>query len=555
MKLAIYVITVAGEKQAAKLKQAMPFAHVFGTANAIQASPNARLLTLPLSNFVADRFNDYDAHVFICASGIVSRIIGPLLKDKTCDPAVVCMDEQGKFAISMLSGHRGGANQLTQRVAHIVKGTPVITTASDVSETVSADMLGAPFGWVLDPISEPSITKVSAAIVNEAPVIIVQQAGDKNWWKYDKRMPASIISHTSLQGIESEHYQGAILVTDELNCDLTDWQNKVVLWRPKSLVLGIGCDRNTPLCVLKSGLQAFSQQFNLSLDSVDAFASIDLKADEIGLQQLSQEKQWPFITYAPEQLDAVEGIEHPSEYVKKVTGSNSVAEAAALTLSRIHTLLVPKWVFKQDGYNMTIACCRKSFTEPLIRHKRKNWFGEKKHGSDSCHGVYDVQPQTRDVQTEVTAQQIKVNAYGNEVVAGYQCKPKHVDLDRPMLFYKHHILICEGKRCVKQGSKNLAHDLRAMLKQQGLASGPKRIKISRTMCVGACRNRSTLVIYEKNAHAERSVNNAIWLRGVEAFSEQQWQALFHALANNQPVIDVVDSQYLAPIHDMDGGLL
>ncbi|MEI8631054.1 cobalamin biosynthesis protein [Vibrio sp. PP-XX7] len=99
--------------------------------------------------------------------------------------------------------------------------------------------------------------------------------------------------------------------------------NKVVLWRPRSLVLGLGCDRNTPLPVLLAGLKAFSQQFNLSLDAVQAIASIDLKADEAGLCALSEIMQWPYITYAPGQLDGIEGIENPSDYVKKVTGSNS----------------------------------------------------------------------------------------------------------------------------------------------------------------------------------------------------------------------------------------
>ena len=546
MKLAIYAITVAGEKQGAKLKRALPFADLFVAPVALEVSPEATLLTLPLSNFVADRFSQYDGHIFICASGIVSRVIGPLLKDKTSDPAVVCLDEQATFAISMLSGHRGGANQLTERVAHVVKATPVITTASDVSETVSADMLGSPFGWVLDAISEPSITKVSAAIVNEEPVIIAQPTGNKDWWKYDKRMPANLISHTSLDGVESAHYRGAILISDEIQVDLSGWENKVVLWRPKSLILGLGCDRNTPLSVLKAGLEAFSEQFNLCLESVEAFASIDLKADEVGLQQLSEQNQWLFSTYPPHQLDGLEGIESPSDYVKKVTGSNSVAEAAALKLSGTKQLVVPKWVFKQDGFNMTIACCRREFTESLVRHKRKNWFGEKKHGSEVRHG-----------DSELNANEIKVNAYGNEVVEGYQCKPKHVDLDRPMLFYKHHILICEGKRCAKAGSKNLAHDLRSILKAMGLSTGEQRIKISRTMCAGACRNRSTMVVYQRTdkslsfENQEPSENNALWLRGIEAFSEQEWKALFNALANNRPLSEVIDNKYFALIEGAD----
>ncbi|CAM3607679.1 cobalamin biosynthesis protein CbiG [Vibrio aerogenes CECT 7868] len=540
MKLAIYVITVQGAKQGERLKRALPFCDLFVAPVAFDDCAKAARLTLPLSDFVAARFNQYDGHIFVCAAGIVSRMIGPLLADKRTDPAVVCLDEQARFAISMLSGHRGGGNALTERVAHLVKATPVITTASDTSETLSADMLGAPFGWTLDPISEPALTQVSAAIVNHEPVIVAQEAGERHWWPYEKRMPAHLLTHSSLDGIDSQQFKGAILISDRLFCnreyphhspDITGWENKLVLWRPKSLVLGLGCDRNTPVSVLKAGLAAFSEQFHLALESVQAIASIALKADEAGLLALSCEMHWPFTTFDAEVLDGIEGIENPSDYVKKVTGSNSVAEAAALKLSDTRQLLVPKWVFQQDGFHMTVACCRREYSESLVRHKRKNWF----------------------TPSEEQSNPIKVNAYGNEVVAGYQCKPKHVDLNRPMLFHKHHILLCEGQRCAKGGSKNLAHDLRGILKELGLATGEKRIKISRTMCVGACRNRATMVVYERaeNPASTLSPNHGQWLRGVENFTLQQWQDIFVALSENKPLQHVIDDQYFAAIEEVE----
>ncbi|WP_413283514.1 cobalamin biosynthesis protein [Vibrio sp. MA40-2] len=576
MKLAIYAITVNGARQAQRLKKALPFADVFVAQVAINDTVNAELLSFPLSDFVAEKFAQYDGHIFIFASGIVTRVISPLIKDKRLDPAVVCLDEQAKFAISMLSGHRGGANELTQRVAHLVKATPVITTASDVSESVSADMFGAPFGWVLDPISECSITSVSASIVNDEPVAIVQESGEKNWWNYDKRMPAHLITSNTLDSIDPNYFKGLLLVSDQNRLELNQWQNRVVVWRPKSLVLGIGCDRNTPLSVLEAGLKAFMQQHNLAIDSVCAVSSIDLKKDEQAIIALSAQKQWPFVTYSPEQLDGLAGIQNPSDYVKKVTGSCSVSEAAALRHSNTDTLLVPKWVFKQDGFNMTLSCCRKLFSESLVQQNRKNWFGAKKHGSEQRHGITE-QISTKESDTEntntgfedtvsVTATPpTKLNAHGNAVLEGYQCKPVHADLDRAMLFHRYHILLCEGKRCVKSGSKNLAHDLRMLLKQMGLASGNQRIKISRTLCAGACRNRSTLVIYERNSGASTvkdqrstemltgceefsvSVNNAQWLRNVEQLSQQQWQALFRALADNQPINQVIGEEYFAAV--------
>ncbi|MCG7586511.1 cobalamin biosynthesis protein [Photobacterium sp. OFAV2-7] len=541
MKLAIYAITVNGAKQALRLKRALPYADVFVSEVGINECESAQPLTLPLSGFVEEKFSQYDGHIFIFASGIVSRVIAPLLGDKRTDPAVVCLDEQAKFAISMLSGHRGGANELTERVAYIVKATPVVTTASDVSESVSVDMLGAPFGWYLDPLTESAITPVSAAVVNDQPVAIVQSAGEKGWWTYEKRMPAHIICHDELEALDADEYQGAILISDEKQIDLEKWQNKLVLWRPKSIVLGIGCDRNTPVSVLKAGLAAFSDEFNISLASVYGLASIDLKADETGIIELAEENQWPFHTYAPQVLDTVKGIEKPSEYVKKVTGSCSVSEAAALKLSHTEKLVVSKWTFKQDGFNMTLACCRRAFSESLVWQNRKNWFGKKKHGGHGRHGMAD---QSNAAPHE---EPIKVNAYGNEVVDGYQCKPKHPDLNRPMLYHRHHILLCEGGRCAKAGGKNLAHELRGLLKEMGLASGNKRIKVSRTLCAGACRNRSTMVIYQRDASETASVNNAHWLRNIEKLSENQWRELFLALAQDKPITQLLDPDYFAPI--------
>ncbi len=320
MKLAIYAITETGTRQAVRLARALPFAQRFISSaglNGLSAETlDVDLLELPMSGFVAERFFDYDGHIFICATGIVTRVIAPLLKDKRTDPAVVCMDEQANFVIPLLSGHRGGANALAERVAHICKGQAVITTASDVSQSVSVDMLGSPFGWTLDPATEASITPVSAAVVNNKPVIIVQQAGEPNWWKYEKKMPRNLICHDQFDEVDANDYNGAIWITDQQVSYGSEWNKKLVLWRPKSLVLGIGCDRNTPLAVLKAGLEQFSELHGLSLQSVSAIASIDLKADEAGLNQLSEEYQWPFVTFDPSLLDNLPGVENPSDYVK-----------------------------------------------------------------------------------------------------------------------------------------------------------------------------------------------------------------------------------------------
>ncbi|WP_432467474.1 cobalamin biosynthesis protein [Agarivorans sp. Z349TD_8] len=531
MKLAIYAITLNGAKQARRLAKHLPFAELFISAVGLElfdATPErVNPLSFPLSQALSERFADYDGHIFICATGIVSRVIAPLIQDKRHDPAVLCIDEQANFVIPLLSGHRGGANQLAERIAYVLKAQPVLTTASDVSETLAVDMLGAPFAWQLDPTCEASITRVSAAVVNQQPVAIVQQAGDKRWWTFEKRMPAHLICHSKLDDLSAADFHGAVLISDDLSPIVAGWQDKLVLWRPKSLVLGIGCDRNTPLAVIEAGLAQFSQQFHLSLDSVAGFASIDLKADESALLALSAKRQWPFVTYPAPQLDGLAGVENPSAYVKKITGSDSVAEAAALRQAQSEQLLVSKWVFTQQGYNLTLACCRLRFSEPLKQQQRKNWFGQARHGAEP-----------------------KLNAHGNPVVEGCRCKPEHVDLNRPMLHHRQHIFLCEGSRCAKAGSQSLAHDLRAILKTMGLASGEQRIKISRSHCVGACRQRATMVIYQRHVDPASQANHALWLKNIEQFSEAQWKTLFQALAEDRPLRALFSVEHFAAVEDI-----
>ncbi len=531
MKIAIYAITLHGAKQAQRLAKTLPFATVFvsdaGQEVFQQNEAQVQHLTLPLSDFMAQRFSEYDHHICFFATGIVSRMIAPLMVDKRTDPGVICIDDHANFVIPMLSGHRGGANALACRVAELLAATPVVTTASDVAGSLSVDMLGAAFGWQLAPECEQAITSVSAAVVNEKPVLIVQRAGQQNWWREKRSMPANLICHpklaaTQLATISPEVWDGLVLICDQkIPEGYADWQSKCVLWRPKSLVLGIGCDRNTPAHVIKQGLQTFLDEHNLAAESVAALSSIALKADEAGIHAISQRQQTPFVTFEASQLADVEGIENPSEFVKKITGVSSVAEAAALKKSGSNRLLVPKWKYKQDGFNMTLACARIPADEAMAKKKWKNWLGE------HCH----------------------INAHGNEVVKGYQCKPKHVDLNRPMLYHRHHVLVCEGGRCAKEGSRNLAHHLRTYLKVLGLSEGENRIKISRTHCAGTCRNRAALVIYERLASHETPINNGLWLRNIDALTEENWQQLFLALKTRTPLQQVLAEGFFAPIED------
>ena len=142
-------------------------------------------------------FPAYKGLILFISLGAVVRMIAPILKDKYTDPGILVVDDRGEHVISVLSGHLGGANELTHEVAKLMNAKPVVTTASDVQKTIAVDLFGHRFGWVWD--SPEHLTPVSASVVNEEQVAIVQESGELNWWVYDHPLPSQIKLYPSIQ--------------------------------------------------------------------------------------------------------------------------------------------------------------------------------------------------------------------------------------------------------------------------------------------------------------------------------------------------------------------
>jgi cobalt-precorrin 5A hydrolase len=295
-------------------------------------------------------------------------MIAPLLANKKVDPAVVCIDELGRFSICVLSGHVGRGNAFTERIAEILGAQPVITTASDTLGTLTVDILGRELGWTLDD-PDRNVTRGCAAVVNAARVLFVQETGEPSFWPLDKPLPEGVSYATSLDSVDPSSYEMLLIASDR---ELRDahpaaWANAVI-YRPKSLVLGIGCDRGTPTELVERGVHALLLQAGLSPRSVKAIATIDKKADEVALLELSQKHGWPLITYPAEQLDAAPGIENPSETVKKHVGTRGVSEPAALLAAGASKLLVAKQSYTEPdaGRSMTLAVARIPFASRSV---------------------------------------------------------------------------------------------------------------------------------------------------------------------------------------------
>ncbi|WP_066368878.1 cobalt-precorrin 5A hydrolase [Neobacillus fumarioli] len=320
-----------------------------------ESAKNIQLFTGNVRFALPALFHTYKGLIFIISLGAVVRLIAPLLKDKKTDPAVVVVDEKGDHVISALSGHIGGANELTKEVAAAIKARPVITTAADVQETIAVDLFGKRFGWVWD--SPEKLTPVSAAVVNEEKIAIIQESGEKDWWQHERPLPKNIMVYDSIQKALQSHPDAALVITHRiLSEEEKQILHKGVLYRPKVIVLGIGCNRGTSSEEIEAVINETLAELHFSKKSVKALCTIDLKKDEAGLIEVAVKNKWEFVYYTREELNSIK-IEEPSETVFKYTGAYGVSEPAARLYSRAEKLELVK---KKSG-NVTISVAVISF--------------------------------------------------------------------------------------------------------------------------------------------------------------------------------------------------
>lgn len=294
-------------------------------------------------------FKVYKGLIIIVSLGAVVRMIAPLLVDKKVDPAVVVIDDKAEHVISVLSGHIGGANELTKEVAAILDACPVITTASDVQKTIPVDLFGKRFGWVWE--STEKLTPVSASVVNEEMVAVVQESGERGWWTYDHPLPENIKPYSSIKEALGRKPQAALVITHRiLESEEQSILENGVLYRPKVIALGIGCNRGTSKEEIEKVIQETLAELRFSIKSVKAICSIDLKRNEQGLIEVANHYGWEFVTYSANQLNNVP-IVNPSDTVYKFTGAYGVSEPACLLYSGANQPILEK---KKSG-NVTIS--------------------------------------------------------------------------------------------------------------------------------------------------------------------------------------------------------
>ena len=306
---------------------------------------------------------------FIGAAGIAVRLIAPYLRDKTTDPAVICMDEAGRFVISLLSGHLGGANDLAKRVAVQIGATPVITTATDLEHTFAVDIFAKKNG--LGILNPSAIKTVSSKVlkgelipVKSADQTLIYQEECRNFLrpvKEDERPVINVVdggwllSLLDIAGIDPymplpDRYTREDLL---LNCGVSD--RCLYLYR-QDLAVGVGCRKGTPIDEIFPFLKDVLKNKGLAMARIGSVSSIDVKKDEAGILGLCGVLKVPYHTYTAGELKAVKGNFSPSQFVEDQVGVDNVCErAAALTAG----ITGEKIVGKMKTARVTISIYRR----------------------------------------------------------------------------------------------------------------------------------------------------------------------------------------------------
>ncbi|MDT3428923.1 cobalt-precorrin 5A hydrolase [Paenibacillus forsythiae] len=353
---AAVAITKHGVDKARALAERLPGIDLYYLskwARGDEAQLGYRLFEGPVKPVLQDLFKAYKGLMIFISLGAVVRMLAPVLEDKTKDPAVIVIDECGRHAISVLSGHLGGANELTLAAAKAIGAKPIITTASDVQETIPADLFGREFGWEIEGYGK--MVSVSASLVNEERIAIVQEAGETRWWTYDKPLPAHIAVYSHAQEAMQAEFDAALVITDRLleaDEEAALLENGV-LYRPKTLVLGIGCNRGTSAEEIERMITSTLSELRLSVKSVRNAATILLKKDEEGLLDVCRKHKWKLEFYTPDELNQIP-LKNPSAAVYKYTGAYGVSEPAALRSSGAAEWLLEK---RKSG-NVTLSIAR-----------------------------------------------------------------------------------------------------------------------------------------------------------------------------------------------------
>jgi cobalt-precorrin 5A hydrolase len=269
-------------------------------------------MNAPLKEWTRKQFDRKEGIVFIGATGIAVRAIAPYLKGKDRDPAVVVLDDLGRFSISLLSGHLGGANELATRAASLLGGQAVITTATDNHGRFAVDLFAKEQGLFITRLEK--IKEISASLLKGDDV------GFFSDFPVEGNLPEGLLKDVSANP--------SIYIS--INEHPGKERNDSLMLIPKIVVLGIGCRKGVSFETIKSAVDQVLLDWNINKESIAVCASIDIKKEEPGICEFAAHYGVPFVTYPAEVLSKAKGEYSSSPFVKQITGVDNVCERAAI---------------------------------------------------------------------------------------------------------------------------------------------------------------------------------------------------------------------------------
>ncbi|MDZ4185927.1 MAG: cobalamin biosynthesis protein [Desulfuromonadales bacterium] len=347
MTLAICAITAGGAALARRLGTLLPEAEVW-LPEKLRSDDQCRYSAAGMAKLLPQLFARGHSLICIMATGIVVRSLAPLLRSKASDPAVVVLDEAGHFAISLLSGHLGGANALTRQVATLLGATPVITTATDVNNLCAWDEAARFANLAVEPLER--IRTLNNLLLQGEKIALVD---------HHRLIAAHFATTTGVtmaanfSAAGQTGAAGRVFVTERLIPELAA-QEDLLLLRPRRLVLGIGCNRHTSKEEIDQAVENVLKKVWLARLAVGRIATIVEKGDETGLLAFAEELRLPLITYSREELNRVRCPSPPSAHALAAVGAHGVCEPAALLAAEGGPLLIPK----QKCGQVTVAVAR-----------------------------------------------------------------------------------------------------------------------------------------------------------------------------------------------------
>ncbi len=349
MKIAVISFTSSGKEISEKIKIRL--------SKCVDSSKSYNIIEIgkqtfedKISNHMKDIFSSYDALIFIASTGIAVRLIAPYIVSKTIDPAVIVIDDLGKYTISLLSGHIGGANELTLEISDILKNKAIITTASDGRGIDAVDVFAKRNNLYIEDMEQAK--NLTALMVEGKRIMMISEVdvtlNYDNLKSYEYTVDKAEVS-----------CEGTIVISSTQNIEQylnKELDNPICILRPRNLNIGIGCRRGKTKDEIMFGIEEVFKQNNLSLNSVGKIGTIDIKHDEVGIIEVSKELNAEMVLFSKDDIENVSDRFDKSKFVKSNVGVTSVCEPSAYLLGK--EIIVYKKIF--NGVTISVSRSEKN---------------------------------------------------------------------------------------------------------------------------------------------------------------------------------------------------